>query len=143
MFLGLCFWCWSPFGVVLTGTLAPSCFILELFRFPRQVIKVTFALSILLYLGFAAYCLYRKWWIPGVITLIFGLLYAWMWWAWKSRIPFATVSKRFRVEKLITSWGLVFFFFAQNAKRQGPVMSLHPIPISLQTTTTTATQHPF
>ncbi|KAF9384967.1 putative choline transporter, neither null mutation nor overexpression affects choline transport [Podila verticillata] len=59
--------------------------------FPRQVIKTTFALSILLYLGFAAYCLYRRWWIPGIITLIFGLLYAWMWWAWKSRIPFATV----------------------------------------------------
>ncbi|KAF9027787.1 putative choline transporter, neither null mutation nor overexpression affects choline transport [Haplosporangium bisporale] len=61
--------------------------------FPRQVIKTTFALSILLYLGFAAYCLYRRWWIPGIITLIFGLLYAWMWWAWKSRIPFATTLR--------------------------------------------------
>ncbi|KAG0092994.1 putative choline transporter, neither null mutation nor overexpression affects choline transport [Podila epicladia] len=77
-------------GLIL-GAVISVLYLLLTQAFPRQVIKVTFALSILLYLGFAAYCLYRRWWIPGVITLIFGLLYAWMWWAWKSRIPFATV----------------------------------------------------
>ncbi|KAF9413483.1 putative choline transporter, neither null mutation nor overexpression affects choline transport [Podila epigama] len=77
-------------GLIL-GAVISVLYLLLTQAFPRQVIKVTFALSILLYLGVAAYFLYRRWWIPGIIFSIFGLLYAYMWWAWKSRIPFATV----------------------------------------------------
>ncbi|KAF9192182.1 putative choline transporter, neither null mutation nor overexpression affects choline transport [Haplosporangium sp. Z 767] len=58
---------------------------------PRQVIKVTFAVSIILYLAVALYYLYRRMWLPGIFGLIFGVLYASMWWFWRSRIPFATV----------------------------------------------------
>ncbi|KAF9199065.1 putative choline transporter, neither null mutation nor overexpression affects choline transport, partial [Haplosporangium sp. Z 27] len=59
--------------------------------FPRQVIKTTFALSILAYLAAALYYLYLRIWVAGIIALIFGILYATMWFSWRSRIPFATV----------------------------------------------------
>ncbi|KAG0371165.1 plasma-membrane choline transporter-domain-containing protein [Gamsiella multidivaricata] len=59
--------------------------------FPRQVIKVTFAMSIILYLAVAVYYLYRQLWLPGIIGAIFGVIYATMWWFWRSRIPFASV----------------------------------------------------
>ncbi|KAG9323267.1 hypothetical protein KVV02_000161 [Mortierella alpina] len=59
--------------------------------FPRMVIKVTFALSIILYFAVAAYYLYRRFFLVGVISMIFAVLYAMMWFWWKSRIPFATV----------------------------------------------------
>ncbi|KAI1297784.1 putative choline transporter, neither null mutation nor overexpression affects choline transport [Mortierella claussenii] len=59
--------------------------------FPRIIIKVTFALSILLYLAVALYYLYLRLWLPGIIGLVFGILYASMWFFWKSRIPFASI----------------------------------------------------
>ncbi|KAG0286221.1 putative choline transporter, neither null mutation nor overexpression affects choline transport, partial [Dissophora globulifera] len=59
--------------------------------FPRQVIKGTFVLSIIAYLAVALYFIYRRLYLPGIIGLIFGVLYASMWWFWKSRIPFASV----------------------------------------------------
>lgn len=61
-------------------------------RFPRQVIKVTFAISIIVYLAVAVYYFVRGLWMPAIFGLIFGVLYASMWWFWKSRIPFAAVS---------------------------------------------------
>ncbi|KAF9439260.1 putative choline transporter, neither null mutation nor overexpression affects choline transport [Entomortierella beljakovae] len=59
--------------------------------FPKLIIKVTFALSILFYLAVGAYYVYRRMWVAGIIFLIFGALYAFMWFSWKSRIPFAVV----------------------------------------------------
>ncbi|KAG0213057.1 putative choline transporter, neither null mutation nor overexpression affects choline transport [Mortierella sp. GBA30] len=59
--------------------------------FPRAVIKVTFALSILLYFVVAAYYLYRRFYLVGIISLIFAVLYASMWFFWRSRIEFASV----------------------------------------------------
>ncbi|KAF9154801.1 putative choline transporter, neither null mutation nor overexpression affects choline transport [Linnemannia schmuckeri] len=59
--------------------------------FPTFLIKATLLLSILLYLGVAVYYLYLRMWIIGGIALVFGVLYAFMWFAWKSRIPFASV----------------------------------------------------
>ncbi|KAF9357492.1 putative choline transporter, neither null mutation nor overexpression affects choline transport [Mortierella sp. AD094] len=58
--------------------------------FPRAVIMVTFALSILAYLAVALYYIYLKIWIVGIISLIFAILYAYMWFSWRHRIPFAT-----------------------------------------------------
>ncbi|KAF9159915.1 putative choline transporter, neither null mutation nor overexpression affects choline transport [Actinomortierella ambigua] len=57
--------------------------------FPRQVIKVTFAASIIIYLAAAIYWLISGALMPGIFGLIFAVLYAAMWWFWKSRIPFA------------------------------------------------------
>ncbi|KAK3842068.1 MAG: plasma-membrane choline transporter-domain-containing protein [Linnemannia gamsii] len=62
--------------------------------FPTFVIKATLLLSILLYLAVAAYYLYLRMWVIGAIALVFGVLYAFMWFAWKSRIPFASVMLR-------------------------------------------------
>ncbi|KAI8606205.1 plasma-membrane choline transporter-domain-containing protein [Dissophora ornata] len=52
---------------------------------------VTFAVSIIAYLAVAFYYLYRRLWLPGIVGLIFGILYASMWFFWKSRIPFASI----------------------------------------------------
>ncbi|KAF9101650.1 putative choline transporter, neither null mutation nor overexpression affects choline transport [Mortierella sp. AM989] len=59
--------------------------------FPRMVIKVTFALSIILYFAIALYYLYRRAWVVGIFSMLFAVLYAYMWFSWRSRIPFATV----------------------------------------------------
>ncbi|KAG0003421.1 putative choline transporter, neither null mutation nor overexpression affects choline transport [Entomortierella chlamydospora] len=58
--------------------------------FPRAVIMVTFALSILAYLAVALYYIYLKLWFVGIISLVFAILYASMWFFWRHRIPFAT-----------------------------------------------------
>ncbi|KAG0043382.1 putative choline transporter, neither null mutation nor overexpression affects choline transport [Gryganskiella cystojenkinii] len=60
--------------------------------FPRQIIKITFLVSIVVYLAVAVYYLYRRLWIPGIIGLVFGVLYASMWWFWRDRIPFSATS---------------------------------------------------
>ncbi|KAF9583348.1 putative choline transporter, neither null mutation nor overexpression affects choline transport, partial [Lunasporangiospora selenospora] len=57
--------------------------------FPRMIIKVTFALSIFFFFAVAAYYLYLRMWIIGIISAIFAILYLFMWWSWRSRIPFA------------------------------------------------------
>ncbi|KAG0227972.1 putative choline transporter, neither null mutation nor overexpression affects choline transport [Mortierella sp. GBA43] len=62
--------------------------------FPQQIIKITFALSIIFYFCLAAYYLYLRIWIAGIIMAVFALLYATTWFYWRSRIPFATVMLR-------------------------------------------------
>ncbi|KAG0038976.1 putative choline transporter, neither null mutation nor overexpression affects choline transport [Podila clonocystis] len=75
---------------ILTGAVISVLYFFLTQAFPRQVIKVTFAISIIAYLAVAVYYFVRRMWMPAIFGLIFGLLYASMWWAWKSRIPFAT-----------------------------------------------------
>ncbi|KAF9972185.1 putative choline transporter, neither null mutation nor overexpression affects choline transport [Actinomortierella ambigua] len=75
---------------VLIGLVFAVLYFLLTQAFPRQIIKVTFAASIIIYLAAAIYWLVLGAWLPGIFGLIFGVLYASMWWFWKSRIPFAT-----------------------------------------------------
>ncbi|KAK3848727.1 MAG: plasma-membrane choline transporter-domain-containing protein [Linnemannia gamsii] len=79
---------------VLTGAVIAVLYFMLTEAFPRQVIKVTFALSIIAYLAVAVYYFVRKQWMPAIFGLIFGLLYASMWFFWQSRIPFATEMLR-------------------------------------------------
>ncbi|KAF8935050.1 putative choline transporter, neither null mutation nor overexpression affects choline transport [Dissophora ornata] len=76
---------------IAVGAVFSIVYLLLTQAFPRQVIKVTFAVSIIAYLAVAFYYLYRRLWLPGIVGLIFGILYASMWFFWKSRIPFASV----------------------------------------------------
>ncbi|KAF9938336.1 putative choline transporter, neither null mutation nor overexpression affects choline transport [Modicella reniformis] len=75
---------------ILTGLVIAVLYFMLTQAFPRQMIKVTFALSIVVYLAVAVYYLVRRQWMPAIFGLVFGLLYASMWFFWKSRIPFAT-----------------------------------------------------
>ncbi|ORZ04392.1 plasma-membrane choline transporter-domain-containing protein [Lobosporangium transversale] len=75
---------------ILTGLVFAVLYFMLTQAYPRQVIKVTFALSIIVYLAIAIYYFYRRQWMPAIFGLIFGLLYASMWFFWQSRIPFAT-----------------------------------------------------
>ncbi|KAF9127768.1 putative choline transporter, neither null mutation nor overexpression affects choline transport [Mortierella sp. 14UC] len=79
---------------VLTGAIIAVLYFMLTEAFPRQVIKVTFALSIIAYLAVAVYYFVQRQWMPAIFGLIFGLLYASMWFFWKSRIPFATEMLR-------------------------------------------------
>ncbi|KAG0081293.1 putative choline transporter, neither null mutation nor overexpression affects choline transport [Linnemannia elongata] len=79
---------------VLTGAVIAVLYFMLTEAFPRQVIKVTFALSIIAYLAVAVYYFVRRLWMPAIFGLIFGLLYASMWFFWQSRIPFATEMLR-------------------------------------------------
>ncbi|KAG0370328.1 plasma-membrane choline transporter-domain-containing protein [Gamsiella multidivaricata] len=79
---------------ILTGAVVAVLYFILTQAFPRQVIKVTFALSIIVYLAVAVYYFVRRQWMPAIFGLIFGLLYASMWFFWQSRIPFATEMLR-------------------------------------------------
>ncbi|KAG2181360.1 hypothetical protein INT43_008943 [Umbelopsis isabellina] len=60
-------------------------------KFPRLLIKVTFILSILFYFGVTFYYFAVHYYSAAIVFLIFSVIYAFMWFAWKSRIPFATI----------------------------------------------------
>ncbi|CAO3670523.1 unnamed protein product [Umbelopsis ramanniana] len=60
-------------------------------KFPRPLIKVTFIMSIIFYFGVTFYYFAVGYYSAAIVFLIFSCLYAFMWFAWKSRIPFATV----------------------------------------------------
>ncbi|GJJ69682.1 hypothetical protein EMPS_02030 [Entomortierella parvispora] len=79
---------------ILVGAVIAVLYFFLTQSFPRQVIKVTFALSIIAYLAIAIYYLVQRLWYPGIVGLIFGVLYAFMWVFWRSRIPFATEMLR-------------------------------------------------
>ncbi|KAG0335115.1 putative choline transporter, neither null mutation nor overexpression affects choline transport, partial [Podila horticola] len=74
---------------IATGAVISVLYFFLTQAFPRQIIKVTFAISIIAYLAVAVYYFVRRQWMPAIFGLIFGVLYASMWWVWKSRIPFA------------------------------------------------------
>lgn len=59
-------------------------------KFPRILIKTTFFLSILFYFGVTFYYFATGYYSAAIVFLIFSCIYAFMWFAWKSRIPFAT-----------------------------------------------------
>lgn len=59
-------------------------------KFPRLMIKVTFMLSIIFYFGVTFYYFAVHYYSAAIVFLIFSVIYAFMWFAWKSRIPFAT-----------------------------------------------------
>ncbi|KAG0244121.1 plasma-membrane choline transporter-domain-containing protein [Mortierella sp. GBAus27b] len=79
---------------ILTGLVVAVAYFMLTQAFPRQVIKVTFVLSIIANLAVAVYFFVRRQWMPAIFGLVFGLLYASMWFFWKSRIPFATEMLR-------------------------------------------------
>ncbi|KAI8605471.1 plasma-membrane choline transporter-domain-containing protein [Dissophora ornata] len=104
---------------VLTGLIVAVLYFMLTQAYPRQVIKVTFALSIIASLAAAVYYFVRHQWMPAIFGLIFGLLYASMWFFWKSRIPFATemliavtaISKKYPATFAVAFLGL----FVQTA----------------------------
>jgi len=66
-------------------------YLLLMQRFPKPLIKITFVISVLLYIAAAAYYAYLKLWVGTIIFAIFAVLYALSYYFWKSRIPFATL----------------------------------------------------
>ncbi|KFH69154.1 hypothetical protein MVEG_05955 [Podila verticillata NRRL 6337] len=99
---------------IITGAVISVLYFMLTQAFPRQIIKVTFALSIIAYLAVAVYYFVRELWMPAIFGLIFGLLYASMWWFWRSRIPFAAemlltvtnISKQYPATFILAFLGL-------------------------------------
>jgi len=60
-------------------------------RFPRQFIKVTFLISIILYWGMAAYFFARLYFSMAILTAFVALFYTMFWFSWKPLIPFSSV----------------------------------------------------
>ncbi|KAJ3123852.1 putative choline transporter, neither null mutation nor overexpression affects choline transport [Nowakowskiella sp. JEL0407] len=63
-------------------------------RFTGKMIHVTFILAVLIFAGFAVYMIYIRNYIGGILTGIFALIYAFMYFGMRSRIPFAKVMLR-------------------------------------------------
>ncbi|KAG0338210.1 putative choline transporter, neither null mutation nor overexpression affects choline transport [Podila humilis] len=99
---------------IIVGAVISVLYFMLAQAFPRQIIKITFALSIIAYLAVAVYYFVRGLWMPAIFGLIFGVLYASMWWFWKSRIPFAVammttvtdISKKYPATFVLAFLGL-------------------------------------
>ncbi|KAF9210083.1 putative choline transporter, neither null mutation nor overexpression affects choline transport [Haplosporangium sp. Z 27] len=100
---------------LLTGLITAVIYFMLTQAYPRQLIKITFAASIMVQIGVAVYYLVRHEWLPACFGLVFALLYAACWFFWKSRIPFATemlravtsISKQFPATFAMAFVGLV------------------------------------
>lgn len=62
-------------------------------KFPRPLIKITFLLSIIFYFGVTFYYFAARYYSAAIVFLIFSCIYAFMWFFWRTRIPFATGKK--------------------------------------------------
>lgn len=60
-------------------------------RFAGKMIKASLVVSILVTLAFAGYFAYLGQIIATIIWILFAALYAWCYWSWRFRIPFAKV----------------------------------------------------
>ncbi|KAJ2223405.1 putative choline transporter, neither null mutation nor overexpression affects choline transport [Coemansia sp. RSA 1722] len=59
--------------------------------FAGQMLVISFWFSVIAMIGTGIYYLAAKIWFAGGIMLIFGVLYALMWFSWRHRIPFSKV----------------------------------------------------
>ncbi|KAJ1869254.1 putative choline transporter, neither null mutation nor overexpression affects choline transport, partial [Coemansia sp. RSA 486] len=59
--------------------------------FTGQMLVISFWFSVIAMIGTGIYYLAAKIWFAGGIMLIFGVLYALMWFSWRHRIPFSKV----------------------------------------------------
>ncbi|KAI8354701.1 plasma-membrane choline transporter-domain-containing protein [Mortierella sp. GBAus27b] len=82
--------CYFMVKQVVDNRRGPNTQIDNIFSKDGLVSLITFALSIIFYFCLAAYYLYLRIWIAGIIMAVFALLYATTWFYWRSRIPFAT-----------------------------------------------------
>ncbi|OZJ02166.1 hypothetical protein BZG36_05241 [Bifiguratus adelaidae] len=77
--------------VALVGFVLTVIYFIYANRFPRQFIKTTFALSIIVYFGIVIFYFVYQYWSAAVIFLVFAILYACCWFWWQDRIAFASV----------------------------------------------------
>ncbi|KAF9291320.1 putative choline transporter, neither null mutation nor overexpression affects choline transport [Mortierella alpina] len=105
----------TMFISILTGAIIAVLYFLLTEAFPRQMIKITLVLSIIVYIAVAVYYFVRRLWMPAVFATIFAVLYAMGWFWWRSRIPFATemlravtaISKKYPATFVLALFGLV------------------------------------
>ncbi|KAJ2759806.1 putative choline transporter, neither null mutation nor overexpression affects choline transport, partial [Coemansia nantahalensis] len=75
---------------VLLGSIAFSVVYLGLMQmFARQMLVVSFWFAVVSMVGTGAYYLAARIWFAGAIMVIFGVLYALMWFSWRHRLPFS------------------------------------------------------
>ncbi|KAJ3035236.1 putative choline transporter, neither null mutation nor overexpression affects choline transport [Rhizophlyctis rosea] len=79
------------FASVGTGFVLSLIYFLAMQRFAGTLIKVTFILSILLNIAAALFFFATRQYGAGIIWIIFAVLYAFCYWSWRSRFPFAKV----------------------------------------------------
>ncbi|KAJ3305724.1 hypothetical protein HDV03_001132 [Kappamyces sp. JEL0829] len=75
----------------VVGLVFTVLYFLLLQRFAGKMIKASLVLSIVFTLAVSALFFYLGQVAPGVIWLIFAAIYAWCFWSWRFRIPFAKV----------------------------------------------------
>ncbi|KAJ3054888.1 putative choline transporter, neither null mutation nor overexpression affects choline transport [Rhizophlyctis rosea] len=79
------------FASVGTGLVLSLIYFLMMQKFAGKLIKITFILSILLTVAAAAFFFATGQFASGIIWLLFAGLYAFCYWGWRSRIPFAKI----------------------------------------------------
>ncbi|TPX40919.1 hypothetical protein SeLEV6574_g06349 [Synchytrium endobioticum] len=90
-----------------TGFLFTSVYFLAMIKFAGELIHISFWFSIIVNFAMAAYLLYLRQYLIGIIWVLFAFLWAWMYWSWRSRIPFARLLLSSVTALIARFWGTV------------------------------------
>ncbi|KAJ1340213.1 hypothetical protein BSLG_005206 [Batrachochytrium salamandrivorans] len=74
---------------VVVGFVLSLAYFLLMQRFAGKMIYASGILSIMFTIALAAVFAYFKMYIPAVLYFVFALIFAWVFYSWRSRIPFA------------------------------------------------------
>ncbi|KAI9296904.1 DUF580-domain-containing protein, partial [Neoconidiobolus thromboides FSU 785] len=78
-------------GLGSAGVVSGVLGLLYVFLMQLILIIISFWFSALLYLAIGAYYIYLRVYVVGVIMMVFAVIYAFLWFSWRSRIPFSTI----------------------------------------------------
>ena len=79
----------SVASTVVTGFVLSLLYFLAMQKFAGTLIKITLVLAIVFNFIVAGLFFYLKQYVPAIVWLLFGAIYAWCYWSWRHRIPFA------------------------------------------------------
>jgi Plasma-membrane choline transporter len=74
---------------VVVGLILCVVYFMCMQRFAGKMIKISMVLTVLVNLAFAVFILFLRQFIFGIILLALAALWAWVFYSWRSRIPFA------------------------------------------------------
>jgi hypothetical protein len=78
-------------STVVTGFILSLLYFMAMQRFAGTLIKVTLVLAIAFNFVVAAVFFYLRQFTAAIVWLLFGAIYAWCYWSWRHRIPFAKI----------------------------------------------------
>ncbi|KXS11728.1 DUF580-domain-containing protein [Gonapodya prolifera JEL478] len=72
-----------------TASLMSAFYYWLMMKFPGFLVRATFVFAIISNFLLAAFFFVQRQWGAGIIWVVLAIIFAWVYWSWRSRIPFA------------------------------------------------------